>query len=274
MKKILYFLSPQYFDCLHTGITGFHRPARTGNNSNRQSAPFPGQGIQPSALGRVRARPFSGPLVAVLSAFMLLAGATAMAKTGLALFGSQEIRSQSLRTFPKWTGMLARNTIKTGAKPAVCKQGIVKNCVPGRWLEIVEQLRNHDRSTQINMVNKFINGGDYALDSKNWGIDDYWATPSQFLARDGDCEDFAIAKYLTLKWLGMNAANMRIVVLQDRKRRTNHAVLAVYEENNIVILDNLINRPMPASAIHHYKPIFSINEEAWWLHMSKRSLDN
>ena len=170
--------------------------------------------------------------------------------------------------------MLARNTIKTGAKPAVCKQGIVKNCVPGRWLEIVEQLRNHDRSTQINMVNKFINGGDYALDSKNWGIDDYWATPSQFLARDGDCEDFAIAKYLTLKWLGMNAANMRIVVLQDRKRRTNHAVLAVYEENNIVILDNLINRPMPASAIHHYKPIFSINEEAWWLHMSKRSLDN
>jgi predicted transglutaminase-like cysteine proteinase len=78
---------------------------------------------------------------------------------------------------------------------------------------------------------------------------------------------------LTLKWLGMDASNMRIVVLQDRKRRNVHVVLAVYEEDNIVILDNLMNRPMPASAIHHYNPIFSINEEAWWRHMRKRNKD-
>ncbi len=205
---------------------------------------------------------------------MLLTGPVAMAKTGLALFGSQEIRNRSVHKFTKWTGMLARNTLKQGAKPNVCTQSVNKNCVPGRWLEIVEQLRNHDRSTQIDTVNSFINREDYAVDSKTWGVADYWATPSQFLAKDGDCEDFAIAKYLTLKWLGMDASNMRIVVLQDRRRRIEHAVLAVYEENNIVILDNLINRPVPASAIHHYKPIFSINEDAWWLHTSRRSMEN
>jgi predicted transglutaminase-like cysteine proteinase len=157
-------------------------------------------------------------IVGLLAAMMLLTGPAAVAKTGLNLFGSQEVRKANLHTFKKWTGMLARNATEMPDKPAMCTPRIVKNCLPGRWFDVVEQLRDHDRSTQMTTVNSSINGGEYALDKQNWGVADYWATPRQFLAKDGDCEDYAIAKYMTLKWLGMDASKMRIVVLQDRRR--------------------------------------------------------
>jgi hypothetical protein len=33
-----------------------------------------------------------------------------------------------------------------------------------------------------------------------------------------------------------------------------------------MLLDNQISDVVPASVVHHYKPIYSINEKAWWLH--------
>jgi len=106
----------------------------------------------------------------------------------------------------------------------------------------------------------------YVVDPVNWGMRDYWSTPRQFFAKFGDCEDYAIAKYLTLKQLGVPVTIMRIVVLQDLNLRTTHAILAVYTGDGIIILDNQIEQTVQASVISHYMPIFSINEEAWWLH--------
>jgi hypothetical protein len=34
------------------------------------------------------------------------------------------------------------------------------------------------------------------------------------------------------------------------------------------ILDNQISVVIPDTAIAHYRPIFSINEQAWWLHQT------
>lgn len=213
-------------------------------------------------------------ILAVLSAMVLTTGPIAWAKSNMALFGSLGIRKDSINRFPKWTDMLARYAEEMSVDPTICSKLVIKKCIPVGWLNMVEQLKGYDRSTQMQFVNSFINRGHYAQDSQNWGVSDYWATPRQFLANSGDCEDFAIAKYLTLKRLGMNPSDMRIVVLQDQKRRVNHAVLAVFQENDILILDNLINRPVRASDIHHYKPMFALNEEAWWLYESKPGKGN
>ena len=91
-------------------------------------------------------------------------------------------------------------------------------------------------------------------------------TLNQFIDKAGDCEDFASAKYFSLKELGFNGDQMRIVIVHDTKLDLDHAVLAVYLEGDVWILDNQISQIKPAQNIAHYKPLYSINENAWWLH--------
>jgi predicted transglutaminase-like cysteine proteinase len=101
---------------------------------------------------------------------------------------------------------------------------------------------------------------------KNWGQEDYWATPFQFLKKNGDCEDYAISKYMALKALGVKVEDMRIVALQDLNLNLGHAVLVVYVGDEPQLLDNQISSVVAANSIRHYQPVFSINEEGWWLH--------
>ena len=100
-----------------------------------------------------------------------------------------------------------------------------------------------------------------------WGKADYWVWPNLFLKKSGDCEDYAIVKYFTLKELGMDTDKLRIVVLRDTLRRLSHAVLAVYMDNDIVILDNISNAILPQGRLRHYVPQFSFNEKSRWAHM-------
>jgi predicted transglutaminase-like cysteine proteinase len=186
------------------------------------------------------------------------------------LFGTKETRNGNLKPFPKWTGMLERFFADAGARPGLCSAKRFNKCHAQRWQALVDQLKGSDLKSQLQAVNSFMNKARYIVDPINWGVRDYWATPGQFFAKYGDCEDYAIAKYLTLKRLGVDASTMRIVVLQDLNLRVAHAVLAVYIDGGITILDNQIKGTVQAKVIHHYKPIFSINENAWWLHRAKR----
>ncbi len=206
---------------------------------------------------------------ALLPLLALAAGRPAVARSLPALFGTEETRVDNHRPFPKWTGMLERYFDDAGAKPGVCISRFFNGCHAKRWGDLIDRLKGHDLTRQLDAVNSFMNKARYTVDSINWGVRDYWATPGQFMAKYGDCEDYAIAKFLTLKRLGVDARNMRIVVLQDMNLRIPHAVPAVYTGSGITILDNQIKRTVQASAIRHYRPVFSINEEAWWLHRPK-----
>ena len=119
----------------------------------------------------------------------------------------------------------------------------------------------------LRYVNTFWNRFPYREDITNWGKADYWVWPNLFLKKSGDCEDYAIVKYFTLKELGMDTDKLRIVVLRDTLRRLSHAVLAVYMDNDIVILDNISNAILPQGRLRHYVPQFSFNEKSRWAHM-------
>jgi predicted transglutaminase-like cysteine proteinase len=115
-------------------------------------------------------------------------------------------------------------------------------------------------------VNAFVNRHRYVLDKANYGIEDYWATPREFAKNDGDCEDFAIAKYLSLKALGWNDADLRIVVLLDTERMAPHAIAVAYGEGEAWVLDNQITEVTSSAAVARYRPYYSLNESGWWLH--------
>ncbi|MCH8684066.1 transglutaminase-like cysteine peptidase [Pedomonas mirosovicensis] len=214
-----------------------------------------------------------------LAAVLLMAVPAQAIAAPAGLFGSSETRNSTIGAFRKWTDMLARTTLPGAGGSAAgpegsalansgqCKPDSPVGCARPNWSVLMEGLKGLDRKAQMRLVNDTMNRVRYVTDQENWGVADYWETVDQFLARGaGDCEDFAIAKYMALKAAGFSPDEMRIVVLQDLNLGVPHAILAVREGNQWLILDNQIKQIMPDTAIVHYRPIYSINEKFWWLH--------
>ncbi len=174
------------------------------------------------------------------------------------LFGSTEKQSNSLTAFTKWTAMFDRfdNALNTpGGQQSM-----------NSFKTQLEFLRGLPMNKMVSGVNEIVNRVPYINDSNIYGQSDYWATPVEFLKNGGDCEDFAITKYVALRALGIPEERMRILILQDLQKNIPHAVLVVYTDNGAVLLDNQIKSVTSVDRISHYKPIFSINRDGWWLH--------
>ncbi len=174
------------------------------------------------------------------------------------LFGAKEKRSNNLSAFTKWTEMFESFDVALEDKKS-------KRTIKKLQTDLAE-LKSTSIHKMAKNVNTLMNKKKYIDDSKNWGKSDYWANPIEFLTRGGDCEDFAIAKYVALRVLGVPENRMRVAIVQDQKKNIPHAVLVVYSEKGTMILDNQNKTMLAAKSINHYKPIFSINREAWWLH--------
>ncbi len=183
------------------------------------------------------------------------------------IFGTQEARSSNISMFPKWQGALERYFDEI-ERPNDCSPGIFSECLLQDWQTFLDRQQGSDPMSQVAAVNDEMNEQRYIIDPRNWGVEDYWATPLQFLDKHGDCEDYAIAKFMSLRALGWPNESMRIVVLKDMNLDIMHAVLVVYHEGRALVLDNQIDQVMPAEKIRHYRPIYSVNEESWWLHRS------
>jgi predicted transglutaminase-like cysteine proteinase len=182
------------------------------------------------------------------------------------LFGTSEVRSAEMSLFPKWQGAVTRYFDERRLADAPCSESAFNRCHLLQWTGFLAGLRDRGRQSQIAAVNDYMNRKRYIIDPLNYGVIDYWATPGQFLRRDGDCEDYAIAKYMSLRALGFDARSLRIVVLRDLNLGVAHAILVVYYGGEALVLDNQVNSVVPARAIRHYQPIYSLNEHNWWLH--------
>ncbi len=180
------------------------------------------------------------------------------------LFGTGEVKSGNTGPFTKFNGMFRRFETEFHAQKN-------KQAVDG-WRAELEPLKNLSLEQKATRVNKIMNDVAYMPDSKTWGQSDYWATPIEFMERGaGDCEDYALAKYASLRALGVPEDRMRLVILQDTAKNIPHAILAVYAESGVLILDNQAKTVKYDTEISNYKPIFSINRQGWWLHKGRAS---
>jgi predicted transglutaminase-like cysteine proteinase len=135
-----------------------------------------------------------------------------------------------------------------------------------------EELIRHDKNTtdlqKLDKVNKFFNRMEFVNDIDLWGVKDYWATPIQFICKSaGDCEDFAIAKYFTLKAMGVAEEKLNITYVKALQYNMHHVVLTYYSKPGVepLILDNLIDTIENASKRTDLVPIFSFNGTGLWL---------
>ncbi len=179
------------------------------------------------------------------------------------LFGTREQASGDLSSFTKWSSMFERFSQQINSRSS--------DAVVQKWRRDIASLNGLPLEEMADEVNNIMNKVRYIGDNRNWGKSDYWETPVEFLTNGGDCEDFAIAKYVSLRALGVPDKAMRIAIVKDTQKGIPHAILIVYTENGPMVLDNQIKRMTEASDISHYKPIFSINRTAWWLHTNGRN---
>lgn len=138
-----------------------------------------------------------------------------------------------------------------------------------RWANLLSSAAQDSESVQLERVNRFINDAIvYASDQQLWGQDDYWATPEETLKLgQGDCEDFAIAKYFGLLKLGVPVERLRLTYVKTLSRNSAHMVLAYYASPNAqpLILDNLNSQVLPAAARRDLLPVYSFNAQGIYL---------
>ncbi len=137
-----------------------------------------------------------------------------------------------------------------------------------QWDQLTESLRTKNEREQVEAVNRFVDTIPYISDQEHWHQEDYWATPLEMIGSNGgDCEDYAIAKYFTLRSLGVPASRLRITYVEALQINQAHMVLAYYPQpgQEPLILDSLVNRILPASQRPDLVPVYSFNSEGMWV---------
>jgi predicted transglutaminase-like cysteine proteinase len=182
------------------------------------------------------------------------------------LFGYRQSPRTDVTVFPQWVQALERH-LADDLRDGDCRERRLNTCHMREWQAFLREIRGLPRRQQLERVNRYANEKDYVLDLDNYGLLDYWAIPREFLFNGGDCEDYAITKLLSLRWLGHPTGALRIVVLQDTNLRIAHAVMAVGTGDDILILDNQAQEVLSHRRIVHYAPVYSVGETQWWMHL-------
>lgn len=136
------------------------------------------------------------------------------------------------------------------------------------WQKTVNDAKAKSPDEQLKTVNSFFNQVRFISDQEHWQKEDYWATPIEMLVTNGaDCEDYSIAKYFTLRELGIPDEKLKITYVKAVQLNQAHMILAYYPYPGAepLILDNLINDILPASQRPDLVPVYSFNGEGLWL---------
>jgi len=139
------------------------------------------------------------------------------------------------------------------------------------WRDILTNPRHKKLSEdeKLRLVNDFMNQTPFLSDREHWGKEDYWATPIEFLSTNGgDCEDYSIAKYFTLRALGVSDDKLRITYVKELVIYNEaHMVLAYFPtpDSEPLVLDNINKSIQPASNRNDLLPVYSFNGSGLWL---------
>jgi len=178
----------------------------------------------------------------------------------LFVFVGAEISQRSIDDIEKKYGIFAANRFRYYNK-------LLRSC------------RDKNSSFILKSVNDFWNIMKYKSDLKIWKKKDYWATPYEMLlAGAGDCEDYVIAKYYTLRKLGIDPVKLYFVFAKIKNQKRTHMVLAycpsVFDEP--VILDNINNHILAVSKRKDLTPIYYFNSKIlmrFWKYKEKKRIE-
>jgi len=136
------------------------------------------------------------------------------------------------------------------------------------WQALINQYAQKPERLVLQKVNNFFNQARFTNDIDLWKQSDYWATPYEFLGIDaGDCEDFVIAKYFTLKAMGVDESKLYLTYVKAVRLKQAHMVLTYFKTPKSIplVLDNLTDQILKATQRKDLIPIYSFNGDGLWL---------
>jgi len=143
-------------------------------------------------------------------------------------------------------------------------------CTPAsaRFASIIDDAAKLPLRAKLQLVNERVNGAiRYTEDWEQWHQSDVWSAPIDVLHKGsfetgmGDCEDYAIAKYVALREAGVPEHNLRVLLVRDQAVHLDHAVLAALDGGHWVILDNRWSRLSDDSELRQFVPLFALNHD-------------
>ena len=143
------------------------------------------------------------------------------------------------------------------------------------WQQLIAENQGLSEQEKLNRVNAFFNANIQFIDDQAlWDLKDYWATPLETLSKGGgDCEDYAIAKYFTLKRLGVDESKLRLTYVKAVELNQAHMVLTYFENKRAepLVLDNLIIDIKYATQRTDLVPVYSFNGKGLWVTKPKEN---
>jgi predicted transglutaminase-like cysteine proteinase len=132
-----------------------------------------------------------------------------------------------------------------------------------RLLSIVEAAQPRAGRSRFSSVNAAVNAAvRYTSDYARHGVADHWSAPLETLAAgQGDCEDYAIAKFVALREAGVAAADLRLLLVRDLMSRQDHAVLAARQDGSWLVMDNRWDALMEPAALARFMPLFALDHD-------------
>ena len=211
------------------------------------------------------------PITLITAVLMLLLPVwrAAPAEAAEPFLAYSELSLRADHDFPKWKGIDASLTDEVAA---------VKNCLVGAGCpsglagEVAGRLAGIDGRSQLSQaeaVHQLMNSRPYREDLRQFGRSDVWQTPFAFWRSGGDCEDYAIAKYMALRALGFSDAQLRLTVMTSRSSRQVHAVLLIAIGADWYVADNLKRGLRPLDSYAGWKPEFSVSAAGAWRYVAR-----
>lgn len=137
-----------------------------------------------------------------------------------------------------------------------------------RWQQLLQAEHGLDELSLVHEVDRFVNQAEYRSDRSRFDRDDVWSAPDEFFSQaEGDCEDFAIAKYFTLVTLGVPQERLKLVYGKLVDSDTEHMVLRYQpsDDQPALLLDNLTRTPTAETVRRDFQPIYRFDQQRLWL---------
>jgi len=155
-------------------------------------------------------------------------------------FGLDTVPVASGGILSKWNGVEADIQAENDILSRCRASAELCSAAARNFLAIIAQGRAQTGRARIGLINRAINLAIRPMsDLAQWGVIDRWSAPLVTLTTGrGDCEDYAIAKYVALTQAGVAAEDVKLVIVRDLAVGEDHAVVAARLNGDWIILDN------------------------------------
>ena len=204
-----------------------------------------------------------GPATDLVAGVLDSSGSPALAGISAEPFGrlTTPLPSGGLRE--KWLGV-ERKLDDESLQLALCEEDRDRCASPAalQFLAIVDNAKARKGRARLGEINRAINLAIRPItDLAQWGEIDVWTSPLVTFANGaGDCEDYAIAKFVALRQAGILPNDLRIVIMRDTLSGEDHAVTAARLDGHWLMLDNRRMAMVEDANVRNYRPLFVIDQ--------------